>query len=149
MIQLWSAVTVALLTIVLGPMLRGELSGRLVKRVAAHAELREKIADVPAALADLDHLLTSEVAVLREREEYRLTRKVNGANVAALIFVAVTGGGGVYGLVTAGLAAGGAWGIVLFVIAGVYGLFFVALAAVGTRTVFSPPKNKAKAETTK
>lgn len=144
MIQLWSAVAVALLTIVLGPMLRGELSGRLVKRVAAHAELREKIANVPDAVSDLDHLLTSEVAVLREREEYRLTRKVNGGNVAALIIVALAGGGGVYGLVTAGLAVGGGWGVVLFVIAGIYGLFFVALAAAGTRTVFNPRKDNAR-----
>ncbi|MBW8763331.1 MAG: hypothetical protein JF592_12205 [Microbacterium sp.] len=140
MIQLWSAIVVALLTIVLGPLLRGELSGKLIKRVAAHVELREKITDVPDALADLDHLLSTEIAVLREREEYRLTRKVNGANVAALIFVALLGGGGVYGLITAGIAVGGGWGITLYVLAVIYGLFFVALAAVGTRTVFSPPK---------
>lgn len=142
MIQLWSAITVALLTIVLGPMLRGELSGRLAKRVAAHAELRVKIADVPDALYDLNHLLASEVAVLREREEARLTRTVNSGNVAALILVALVGGGAVYGMVTAGLALGGGWGITLFVLAAICGLFFVALAAAGTRTVFDPPKDK-------
>ncbi|MDA4895513.1 hypothetical protein PFZ55_52545 [Streptomyces sp. MS2A] len=140
MIQLWSAVSVAILTIVLGPMLRGELSGRLAKRIAAHADLREKVEKNPAAVKDLDILLATEIEVLRQREEYRLTRKVNGGNVAALIFVALLGGGGVYGLVSWGLIVGGGWSIAIYIAAAVYGLFFVAVAAAGTRTVFAPAK---------
>jgi hypothetical protein len=121
-------------------MLRGELSGRLAKRIAAHADLREKVEKMPDAIRDLDDLLVTETKVLRQREEHRLTRKVNSANVAALILVAAAGGGGVYGLVTWALSAGGGWRALLYVIAGVYGLFFIALAAAGTRTVFDPVK---------
>lgn len=140
MIQLWSAVAVALLTIVLGPAVRGELSDRLVKRLSAHAELREKIAEVPGAVKELDALLTAEVSVLRRREEFRLTRKLNGPNVAAVIFVALFGGGGVYLLVSGGITVGGGVAVALYICAGIWGLFFVGLAAVGSKTLYDPPK---------
>lgn len=143
MIQLWSAIAVAVLTVVVGPILRGELSGRLLKRVVAHAELREKLADASPAQREIDALLDAEVKVLRERAEYRLTRRLNGGNVAALVFVALVGGGVVYGLVTAGLALPGTvWAVLFFIVAVLVGLFAVALAAAGMRTLYEPPKER-------
>ncbi|PQZ51102.1 MULTISPECIES: hypothetical protein [unclassified Microbacterium] len=141
MIQLWSAIAVALLTVVVGPLLRGEVSGKLHKRIAAHADLREKLEGNKVALTDLDDLLNEEVKVLRDREVYRLTRQLNGGNVAALVIVALVGGAIVYGLVSGGLALQGSlWSIALYVAAALVGLFAIALAAVGLRTLYEPRK---------
>ncbi|MDQ1206602.1 hypothetical protein [Microbacterium sp. SORGH_AS_0862] len=143
MIQLWSAIGVALLTVVIGPLLRGEVSGRLLKRISEHANLREKLAENSAALKDLDALLDLEVRRLRERERHRLTRKLNGANVAALIFVALAGGGIVYGLLSLGISLGPTgWAIAAYVGAALVAVFAVGLAAVGVGTLYEPPKEK-------
>ncbi len=82
--------------------------------------------------------------MLKERETYRLTRKLNGGNVATLIFVALAGGGIVYGLVSAAISLDEKsemfW---LFMsVAVVVGLFVIALAAVGLGTLYEPPKEK-------
>lgn len=91
MIQLRSAVAVAILTVIVAPIIRGELRGRLGKRIALHADLRHKLDGNAVALAHLDELLTSEIAVLKVRETSRLNRNINGGNVAALIVVTVVG----------------------------------------------------------
>jgi hypothetical protein len=142
MIQLISAVAVALLTVVLGPILRGEVSGRLIKRISGHAGLREKLTGNAAALEELDELLVAELKVLNEKETYRLTRKLNGGSLAALIFVAVLGGAVVYGLVSAAIALIGTviWFWVLIILAVLAGLFTIALAAVGLGTLYAPPR---------
>lgn len=141
MIQLWSAIAVAVLTVIVGPIIRGEVSGRLLKRIAAHADLRSKLSDGSAAKRELDALLDAEVKALRTQSEYRLTRRVNGGNVAALIFIALVGGLIVYGLVAAGLALSGTgWAIILFVVAVLVGLFAILLAAAGMGTLYAPPK---------
>lgn len=67
MIQLWSAISVAVLTVVVGPLLRGEISGRLAKRIALHADIRQKLEDVPDALTHMDMLIASEAQLLKER----------------------------------------------------------------------------------
>lgn len=145
MIQLWSAIAVALLTVVIGPLVRGEVSGRLNKRVTSHAELRKNLAGNPTAIAEIDQLLNAEVKALREREVNRLTRRLNGANVAALIFVALVGSAVVYGLVSAGLATQGTfWSFALFFVAALAGFFTIGLAAVGLRTLYEPRKPKGK-----
>lgn len=144
MIQLWSAVAVAILTVVIGPILRGEASGRLAKRIAAHADLRQKLEGNSVALQHLDSLLTSESQVLNERETYRLTRKLNGGNVAALVVVALVGGGLVYGLVSGAIAASALpvlpWVVVALAV--LVGVFTIGLAAVGLGTLYAPPRDK-------
>jgi predicted small lipoprotein YifL len=144
LIQLWSAITVALLTVVVGPLLRGEASGLLVKRITSHAALREKLGENIEALKHLDALLVKEFEVLKERETYRLTRKVNGGNVAALVLVALVGGTSVYGLISATMSVTGApvlyW--LLLVLAVIVGFFSIALAAVGLGALYAPPKAK-------
>lgn len=144
MIQLWSAISVAVLTVIVGPLLRGEISGRLAKRIAAHADLRKKLEGNADAVAHLDALLTRETLTLADRETHRLTRKLNGGNVAALIFVALVGGGVVYGIVSAAIAL--AENPVLFwlfmIVAGLVGLFAIALAAAGLGTLYEPPREK-------
>lgn len=150
MIQLWTAVAVAVLTVIVGPILRGELSGRLLKRVTAHAELREHLADNVAAKEELDGLIMAEVKALRAREESRLTRKLNGGNVAALIFIAVLGGGLVYGLMAwAGAVAGTWFAVILYIVAALVGLFTIALAAVGVGTLYAPPRTEEERAATK
>jgi hypothetical protein len=142
MIQLVSAIAVALLTVVLGPLLRGEVSGRLLKRISSHASLREKLAGNVDALASVDELLVKELGVLNERETYRLTRKLNGGNVAAVVFVALAGGAIVYGLVSAAIAliATVIWFWVLIVAAVLVALLAIGLAAVGMGTLYAPKK---------
>ncbi len=144
MIQLWSAIAVALLTVVIGPLLSGEVSGRMFKRITAHAELRENLTGNEAALQELDALLVTELATLRSREQHRLTRKLNGGTVAALILVAGVGGGVVYGLVAIAVALTNsllAVAIVLYVVAAAVGLLTVCLAAVGVGTLYEPSKS--------
>lgn len=142
MIQLWSAIAVSILTVVIGPLLRGEVSSRLVKRIASHADLRQKLEGNSAALTNLDSLLATETAALMERETYRLTRKLNGSNMAALIFVALAGGGLVYGFISIAVTLSEVpvlyW--VFFVLAVLAGLLSISLAAVGVGTLYAPPK---------
>lgn len=146
MIQLWSAISVAVLTVVVGPLLRGEISGRLAKRIALHADIRQKLEDVPDALTHMDMLIASEAQLLKERETHRLTRKLNAGNVAALISIALVGGAIVYGLVSIAIAIQDTavlfWLIIL--VTGVVGAFVVALAAVGLGAVYEPPREKSK-----
>lgn len=154
MIQLWSALAVAVLTVIVGPILRGELSGRLLKRVIAHAELRKHLDDNLEAKGELDALLTTEIKAMRTREETRLTRKLNGGSVAALIFVAVFGGGLVYGLMAWAATVAGSWfAVILYIVAALVGLFTIALAAVGVGTLYTPPgtdeEKAAKAKNTR
>jgi len=144
MIQLWSAIAVAILTVVIGPLLRGEASGRLAKRIALHTDLRPKLEGNSVALEHLDSLLVNEAKALEERETYRLTRKLNGGNVAALIIVALAGGGVVYGLISGAIATSDvpAWPWVFIAFAVLVGIFTIALAAVGLGTLYAPPRDK-------
>jgi hypothetical protein len=150
MIQLWSAIAVAILTVVIGPLLRGEASGRLAKRIALHADMRPKLEGNAVALKHLDSLLANEAKALEKRETYRLTRKLNGGNVAALIFVALAGGGVVYGLISGAIAteAVPAWPWVFIVLAALAGIFTIALAAVGLGTLYAAPREKAEKSAT-
>lgn len=140
MIQAISAIAVSLLTVVLGPLLRGEISGRLVKRIAVHADLRQKIEGNEKAIAELDSLLAIEIASLREKETYRLYRKINGANVAALVVVAVIGGLVEYFLVS--VASHSLHAPVLFLILVVFavlvGIIAIGIAAAGVSSLYEP-----------
>jgi len=95
-------------------------------------------------VSHLDELLVSETQVLKDREMHRLARKLNGANAAALIFVAIVGGGLVYGLVSAAVAFRekpvAFW--LLAIAAVLVGLFAIALAAAGLGTLYEPPREK-------
>lgn len=139
MIQLWSAIAVAILTVVVGPFVRGEVGDRLQKRVAGHAQLREHLAGNPDALESLDALLVTELRELKKREENRLTRKLNGGVVATLIFVAVVGAGIVYALTSwAAAVQGTVLSVIIYVAAALVGLFTIALAAAGVGTLYKP-----------
>ncbi|EHK89178.1 hypothetical protein SZMC14600_01399 [Saccharomonospora azurea SZMC 14600] len=111
-----------------------------------HADIRQKLEDVPDALTHMDMLIASEAQLLKERETHRPTRKLNAGNVAALIFIALVGGAIVYGLVSIAIAIQDTavlfWLIIL--VTGVVGAFVVALAAVGLGAVYEPPREKSK-----
>lgn len=139
MIQLWSAIAVAILTVVVGPFVRGEVGNRLQKRVAGHVQLREHLAGNTDALRSLDALLVTELLELKKREENRLTRKLNGGVVATLIFVAVIGAGIVYALTSwAAAVQGTVLSVIVYVAAALVGLFTIALAAAGVGTLYKP-----------
>ncbi|MCM3500619.1 hypothetical protein M3667_01840 [Microbacterium sp. P26] len=139
MIELWSAIAVAILTVVVGPLVRGEVGNRLQKRVAGHVQLREHLVGNTDALKSLDALLVTELQELRKREENRLTRKLNGGVVATLIFVAVAGAGIVYGLTSWAAAVQGTFlSVIIYAAAALVGLFTIALAAAGVGTLYKP-----------
>ncbi|GAA1188245.1 hypothetical protein HNR09_000275 [Nesterenkonia xinjiangensis] len=57
-----------------------------------HVDIRQKFEGSAGAIAHLDALLASEAQVLKDRQTHRLTRQLDGGNVAALVFVAFVGG---------------------------------------------------------
>ena len=149
MIQLVSAVAVTLLTVFLGPLLRGEVEGRLVRRARAVAELREKVEPGSPAQRHLDALLNDQAAMIRVRGRARIHRKVNGSNLSALIFVGVVGGGVVYGLLTLAFQIHDPiafWIVIVLTV--IVGVFIVGLTAAGSRTIFAPKKPTGSASST-
>lgn len=141
MVQLWSAIAVAVLTVFIGPLLRGEVSGRLARRIATHSQIRANIPDTSSAAKKLDELLLSEVTQLAERETSRLTRRINGGNVAALVFVAIAGGAIVYGLISAAIALQeSGWSWIFWIVAGLVAVFALALSAAGLGSLYAPKK---------
>lgn len=131
---------------VIGPLLRGDNHGRLGKSIATRADIRQKLEENSEAVSHLDALFVNETQFLKDREARHLTRKINGGNVAALILVAVAGGGIVYGLVSVAIASIGKpvlfW--LFMVVAGLVGLFAIALTSVGLGTLYEPPREKSR-----
>lgn len=144
MIQFWSAIAVAVLSIVVGPIVRGEAGGRLGRRMALHASIRSQLNETSDAARELDELLKVEGARLRERETRRMARKVSGASIAALVIVTLVGAGAVYGLLTWAqhLGQGGVWYWMLVALAVAIGAFAFALSAVGATTIYEYPEEK-------
>lgn len=112
--------------------------------------MRPKLEGNAVALQHLDSLLANEAKALKERETFRLTRKLNGGNVAALIFVALVGGGVVYWLISGAIATAGVsrWSWVFIVLAALVGIFTIALAAVGLGTLYAPSRAKGEKSAT-
>jgi VIT1/CCC1 family predicted Fe2+/Mn2+ transporter len=139
-IELISAFVVALVTAAT-PLFRPEANRGLAKRLAHHADLRSNLEGNREALANIDALLVAETERLKEKEIARVTRKLNGGNVAALIFVAVVGGGFVF-LITslATSLVGSFFAVVLWVVAVLVGLFTVVIGLVGLGTLYAPRK---------
>lgn len=143
MVQLWAAIAVAVLTVIVGPVLRGEFGNRSTRRLAHHASLRESLSGNTGALEAIDELIEVEAIKLRKRELRRLSREIDGGSIAALIFVTVVGSGVVYGLIAlANAISSGPWyWALIFLATGVGGLAF-GISAVGTATIYKYPDNE-------
>lgn len=144
MIELLSALGVALLTAVTGPIVRGETDSKLVKRLARHVDIRARLSGNRQAEEYLDELVAMESRVLLKRESRRLNRTVDGGSVAALVFVSLTGGAVVYFLVAWAIALdsrGPGFWLLIFVATAV-GSFAAGLSAVGVTTIYKYPSDE-------
>jgi hypothetical protein len=143
LIPFGSAIAVAILTVIVGPLLSGELGSGLARRTLHHAELRSKLADQSTSARQIDVLLEAETKALSDRGINRIGRKLNGGNVAALVFVSLIGGALVFASATWALATSNNFGAaVLWALTILIGLFFVLLATAGLGTLYAPAKHK-------
>lgn len=140
MIELWGAIAVPLLTVVVAPVLRGEFGNRLGRRVSHHADIRAQVLDNPEALRLIDEVLVAELDKLHARETWRARRQIDGGSIAALFFVTSVGSAIVYGLLVAAGAVDNSlarW--VLVGLACAVGAFTFGLSAVGATTIYKDP----------
>jgi len=122
-----SALFVPVLLGVIGPLTSREAGGRQYRRVRRHAQLRGLLGDGSSAAKRMDVLLDSEIQLLAERQ----SRKVNGANLAAIVIVSILGAAISFGLVTWAQGSDGFWAWIAWVLVGAWTLFIVLLVLVG------------------
>lgn len=118
------------------------LAGRLVtrpgskqrsRRLQEHCELRDS---VPENLRDpLDNLIEAEIQSLCDAEKRRIARKIDGATVAALIFVSLVGAAAL----TGGFALSHWWSITLGV---VIAIAAILLIAAGSPQIYQYPEDE-------
>ncbi|MBD7956842.1 hypothetical protein H9651_04275 [Microbacterium sp. Sa4CUA7] len=122
-----SAVVVPVFLGVIGPMRAREAGGRFYRRVRRLAQLRPLLSDGSSAADRLDELLDSEVEKLAKRH----ARKLNGANLAAIIFVSLVGGAISFGLVTWAQAITGPGAAVVWVLFWLWSFLVAVFVLVG------------------
>ena len=122
-----SAVVVPVLLGVIGPLQAREAGGRFYRRVRRLAQLRPLLHDGSGAADLLDKLLASELEKLATRH----SRKLDGANMAAIIFVSLVGGAVSFGLVTWAQAITGAGATVIWILFWGWSFLVVVLVLVG------------------
>lgn len=126
-----SGVFVPVLLGVIGPLMAREKGSRRHRRIRRIAELRNLLADSNIAVEKVDELIEIEVEQYVEQSVARATRSLDGANLAAIIVVALIGGGFSFGLVTGAQAATGFWSGVLWVVFIGWTVFVIGLVLVG------------------
>jgi hypothetical protein len=122
-----SAVVVPVFLGVIGPLRAREAGGRFYRRVRRLAQLRPQLSDGSIAADRLDELLAAEVEKLAKRH----SRKLNGANLAAIVFVSLVGGAASFGLVTWAQAISGVGAAVIWVLFWVWSFLVVVFVLVG------------------
>lgn len=122
-----SALFVPVLLGVIGPLTSREAGGRQYRRVRRHAHLRGLLGDGSSAAERMDALLDSEIKMLADRQ----SRKLNGANLAAIVVVSIFGAAISFGLVTWAQWSVGFWAWVAWIVFGAWTLFIVLLVFVG------------------
>ncbi len=110
-----SAVVVPILLGVIGPLISREAGTREYRRVKRHAQLRSLLTDGSDAAKKMDALLDHEVGRLVDRSSTRASRKLDGGNLAAIVFVSLIGGAVSFGLVTWAQATTGFWAWVAWI----------------------------------
>ncbi|WP_411732723.1 hypothetical protein [Paeniglutamicibacter sp.] len=108
-----------------------------VRSMKRHAELAEKLTGV--AQTKVLGLLETESNQYSDRMMRRATRKVDGGSVAAMIAVAIVGGGLTYGVTLLALNFWIAWILVVLV-----GGLTIALMFAGSAQLFKYPEEKNK-----
>jgi len=122
-----SAVVVPVFLGVIGPLRAREAGGRFYRRVRRLAQLRPLLHDGSSAADRLDKLLVSEIDNLAMRH----ARKLDGGNLAAIIFVSLIGGAVSFGLVTWAQAITGVASTVVWVVFWVWTFLLAVFVLVG------------------
>ena len=122
-----SAVIVPLFLGVIGPLRAREAGGRFYRRLRRIAQLRPMLSDGSDAANRLDGLLADEIEKLAQRH----ARKLDGANLAAIIFVSLLGGAVSFGLVTWAQAVTGLFSVVAWSLFWGWSLLVLTLVLVG------------------
>jgi uncharacterized membrane protein HdeD (DUF308 family) len=116
---------------------------RLYRLLTRQVALLEKLPSGSAAYRDMLELTDHTAGNLKTREIARSTRKLNGGNVAAVIFLGVVGGVlGYWLLMWAVASAGTVWYWLALVLLVTVVLFIVGLLIAGVSSIYAPPKGK-------
>jgi len=143
----WQTVTslLAPLVGVLSIAISGGGGSRLSKRIAHHADLRQKLTDGTGAADRMDDFLSAEVTWLAEHEERRFKRKINWGNLVGAIVFAVLTSVGIFLLwnwVRGTYADGSWWVYVAGFTLTVFGLLFACLTGALFLSMFEPEKTE-------
>jgi hypothetical protein len=145
MLQLITSISVALVSALsswLPALFR--TSPRSGRRIEAHAHLLATLPQGSKAQRLLSGLIDDEMRKFIDEERRRGSRKVNFVNFTLTIIVALVGGGAVYGIWALARITPVPWSVVLYVFAGLIGLFTIALDAAGLAQIYDPPTSKGK-----
>ena len=109
-------------------------STRRIKRLADLADVYTKLPDGLEAKGSIGDTLTTEANRMKERTE----RKVNAANIAAALIIAVIGGAMTFGLASWATSSPSAlWTVVAWVLFVIVAFFTLALAVAGLALMYS------------
>lgn len=111
---------------------------KVTKRAKEYADIYTSLPDSVDAKADVAKLLKIETGKLLERR----TRKINYANVAAVIVVALVGGALSYLLALWAINSVVFIAVVAWILFAVTAFFTLGISIVGIASVYEPPKKK-------
>lgn len=123
--------------------LRSALGGDIERRARRHAQLLDAMPE-SADTAALRETLDAELAEVARRADARLHRKLDGATLAGLLFVAIVAGGGVWLLWSVPVNLGWpAWTLWLSRAGSVFlALFAAGLIAAGAADLFKDSREE-------
>lgn len=116
-------------------------NSKALKRLKAYSEINSSLSEKSDAKKSIEDLIVQEIDFIIERRN----RKINGANLAAVIFLA-----GVGGTISALLVFGGINSdalllkIIFWVFFAISALFTIAIPIVGKKSMFTNPSEKEK-----
>jgi len=114
-----------------------------VKGMKEHAEIAAKLSSGSKAREAVEALIEFQAATLLARARSKASRKLNGANLAAAIFLTLLTAFVIYfGIVLTQLTWSSGFGWVPLVLLVAIGGFLLALTAVGYASMYNPPKSK-------
>lgn len=116
--------------------------GGLSRRLREHARLRQSLKQSGPAIEALDELLGREAATFRDRELYRLRRKLEGVQLGLSIFFLLLTGAAAAGLTQwVAVTWGTAWVFLSVPSTLVVVIVLIAFTAVGFSGIYSDPEN--------
>lgn len=139
--------TTAIITAAIGPtlgligvLLRSFLGDRSYRKIKKLAELHETLPE--SSQGPSGSLLSDLIEAYAAKTRKKLHRQIDGASIAALVFVGIVGFLGTYFSVIWGNSVGGVGGLFIYALAFLVGLTFFLLMLVGVSQIFIYPGDK-------